>query len=118
MSLPPTPIAFTAGAVAIESWGTSPGPAAFLWCYVPDSAQRPKPQTASISLSKELKKLDWNFVGPTTVDAFMQAMGLVNDHPHGCMIRKKVEHARKNFVRRVADKRLICDKRRLRFASD
>jgi DNA-3-methyladenine glycosylase I len=49
---------------------------------------------ASIALSKDLKKRGWSFVGPTTVYAFMQAMGLVNDHLAGCVIRKAVEAKR------------------------
>jgi DNA-3-methyladenine glycosylase I len=78
--------------------------AAFIWRYEPDAAQLPKPQTAStsaasIALSKDLKKQGWKFVGPTTVYAFMQAMGLVNDHVEDCAIRAKVERARKNFRR-------------------
>jgi DNA-3-methyladenine glycosylase I len=40
-----------------------------------------------MALSKDLKRRGWKFVGPTTVFAFMQAMGLVNDHAHGCAIR-------------------------------
>ena len=78
--------------------------AAFIWRYEPDSQQQAKPQTASTSveslaLSKDLKKLGWKFVGPTTVYAFMQAMGLINDHVEGCVIRAKVERARKDFKR-------------------
>jgi DNA-3-methyladenine glycosylase I len=78
--------------------------AAFIWRYEPDAAPRAKPQTAStsaesIALSKELKKQGWKFVGPTTVYAFMQAMGLLNDHVEDCVIRVKVERARKNFRR-------------------
>ena len=49
---------------------------------------------ASVALSKDLKKRGWNFVGPTTVYAFMQAMGLVNDHAVGCVTRAEVEAAR------------------------
>jgi len=76
--------------------------AAFVWRY--ESKQQAKPQTAStsaesIALSKDLKKLGWAFVGPTTVYAFMQAMGLVNDHAEDCVIRSKVERARKGFRR-------------------
>ncbi len=75
---------------------------ALLWRYEAD--QKRKPQTAptspeSIALSKELKKRGWKFVGPTTMYAFMQAMGLVNDHVEDCVIRTKVERARKNFKR-------------------
>jgi DNA-3-methyladenine glycosylase I len=78
--------------------------AAFIWRYEPDSKQRVKPQTAStsaeaIALSKDLKKLGWTFVGPTTVYAFMQAMGLINDHVDDCVIRSKVERARESFRR-------------------
>ena len=43
--------------------------------------------------------MGWKFVGPTTVYAFMQAMGLINDHVEDCVIRAKVERARKNFTR-------------------
>jgi DNA-3-methyladenine glycosylase I len=43
----------------------------------------------SIAMSKDLKKRGWSFVGPTTVYAFMQAMGLVNDHLDGCHVREK-----------------------------
>ena len=76
--------------------------AAFIWRYEPK--QLAKPQTVStsaeaIALSKDLKKLGWKFVGPTTVYAFMQAMGLINDHVADCVIRSKVERARKSFRR-------------------
>ena len=78
--------------------------AAFIWRYEPDKKQLAKPQSVSISteslaLSKDLKKMGWKFVGPTTVYAFMQAMGLINDHVIGCVIRSKVERARKSFKR-------------------
>jgi DNA-3-methyladenine glycosylase I len=78
--------------------------AAFIWRYEPDPKHRGKPQTISTSpestaLSKDLKKLGWKFVGPTTVYALMQAMGLVNDHVEDCVIRAKVERARKGFER-------------------
>jgi DNA-3-methyladenine glycosylase I len=78
--------------------------AAFIWRYEPDGKQLAKPQTASTSaeslaLSKDLKKQGWKFVGPTTVYAFMQAMGLINDHVEDCVIRAKAERARRNFRR-------------------
>ncbi|OIQ93798.1 DNA-3-methyladenine glycosylase 1 [mine drainage metagenome] len=78
--------------------------AAFVWRYEPDMKQLAEPQTASASaeslaLSKDLKKMGWKFVGPTTAYAFMQAMGLINDHVPGCVIRSKVDHARKSFRR-------------------
>jgi len=76
--------------------------AAFVWSYEPDTNQVRVPQSAStspesISLAKELKKRGWKFVGPTTVYAFMQAMGLFNDHVEGCVTRDKVDIARKAF---------------------
>ncbi len=78
--------------------------AAFIWRYEPNVKQLAQPQTAStseasIALSKQLKKLGWKFVGPTTVYAFMQAMGLINDHVEGCVVRAKVERARDSFKR-------------------
>jgi DNA-3-methyladenine glycosylase I len=78
--------------------------AAFIWGFEPTGQQLAPPQTAStstasIALSKTLKKQGWKFVGPTTVYAFMQAMGLINDHVEGCVIRAKVERARKQFQR-------------------
>jgi len=76
--------------------------AAFFWRYEPDPDSLGKPQTASTSpesvqLSKDLKKLGWKFVGPTTVYAFIQAMGLINDHVEGCVVRDQVAKARKAF---------------------
>jgi DNA-3-methyladenine glycosylase I len=53
----------------------------------------------SVALSKDLKKRGWSFVGPTTVYAFMQAMGLVNDHLSGCFCRVEVERERKALTR-------------------
>ena len=78
--------------------------AAYAWRYEPDPANLPPPQSQttspeSIAMSRDLKKRGWKFVGPTTVYAFMQAMGLINDHVEGCIIRAKVEEARAAFVR-------------------
>ena len=78
--------------------------ATFIWRYEPDANQLANPQSASTSaesdtLSKALKKQGWKFVGPTTVYAFMQAMGLINDHVEDCVIRAQVERARKSFKR-------------------
>lgn len=78
--------------------------AAFIWRYAPKERRLAKPQTVSTSaeslaLSKDLKKRGWAFVGPTTVYAFMQAMGLINDHVEDCVIRAKVERAYKAFRR-------------------
>jgi DNA-3-methyladenine glycosylase I len=49
------------------------------------------------ALAADLKRRGWRFVGPTTVYAFMQAMGLVNDHLEGCQARAQVETARGSF---------------------
>ena len=78
--------------------------AAYVWRFEPDPSSLAAPQTAStsaesVALSKDLKKRGWKFVGPTTVYAFMQAMGLINDHVEDCVIRAKVERARKHFKR-------------------
>ncbi len=84
--------------------------AAFFWRYEPDAASRPKkmdwqtlramPTTPqSVALSKDLKKRGWTFVGPTTVYAFMQAVGIVNDHVDGCCRRAPVERERAAFRR-------------------
>lgn len=78
--------------------------AAFFWRFEADIETLPAPQTQStseesVALSKALKKRGWKFVGPTTAYAFMQAMGLINDHAVGCAIREEVEAARKHFVR-------------------
>ena len=77
--------------------------AAFVWQYEPQSRKRPNPLLAktpeSSHLSKALKDRGWSFVGPTTIYAFMQAMGMVNDHVEGCVTRAKVEKARKAFER-------------------
>jgi DNA-3-methyladenine glycosylase I len=53
----------------------------------------------SMALAKDLKRRGWRFVGPTTVYAFMQAMGLVNDHLDGCDVAARVERARSKFTR-------------------
>jgi len=78
--------------------------AAFFWAYEPDPKLLGKPQsvstsTESVALAKDLKKRGWKFVGPTTAYAFMQAMGLVNDHVERCVIRAKVETERQKFRR-------------------
>lgn len=78
--------------------------AAFFWRYEPPASERAAAQSVSVSphsvlLSKELKKRGWKFVGPTTVYAFMQAMGLVNDHVEACAVWADVEAARQSFCR-------------------
>jgi DNA-3-methyladenine glycosylase I len=86
--------------------------AAFFWSYEPSAAGLAAPQTAStsavsIALSKELKKRGWKFVGPTTVYAFMQAMGLINDHVEACVVRERVAVARADFELPTATSILI-----------
>jgi len=78
--------------------------ASFVWRFEPTSAPAEATLAAStspesIALSKELKKRGWSFVGPTTVYAFMQAMGLVNDHAADCVFRAAATEDRKAFVR-------------------
>jgi DNA-3-methyladenine glycosylase I len=84
--------------------------AKFFWSFEPGPQDRPElmdlatlranPTTAvSTSLSKALKKRGWTFVGPTTVYAFMQAMGMVNDHLDGCFCQAEVQQLRLNFKR-------------------
>ncbi len=75
--------------------------AAFVWRYEAQTPAPPQSQTTSpesIALSKALKKRGWKFVGPTTIFAFMQAMGLVNDHAEGCISRAKATELREGFV--------------------
>ena len=84
--------------------------AAFIWRYEPEPENRPQKldkatlftlgKTAeSTALSKDLKKRGWSFVGPTTAYAFMQSVGLVNDHIAGCHCRDHVEADRAAFIR-------------------
>lgn len=86
--------------------------AAYFWSHEPPLSSRPDKFDAaslkalgktpeSLALSKDLKKRGWSFVGPTTVYAFMQAMGLVNDHLEGCICREEVERQRNSFKRPV-----------------
>lgn len=83
---------------------------AYIWQFEPKADNRPTTfdyQTLikltaspeSIALSKDLKKRGWKFVGPTIIYAFMQAIGMVNDHIDGCYCRPIVEEKRKNFKR-------------------
>ena len=76
--------------------------ATYFWRFEPDPSTLGEPQSVStsaesIALSKDLKKRGWKFVGPTTAFAFMQAMGLLNDHVDACLSRPKVASARKRF---------------------
>src|SRR5688572_6908643 len=82
--------------------------AAYVWRYEPAPRSRPKTLThaallanttspEATAMSKDLRKRGWAFVGPTTAYAFMEAMGLVNDHLTGCALRHEVERERKAF---------------------
>lgn len=80
--------------------------AKYFWSYEPKNRAPIKsisdvPATTDIStaISKDLKKRGWSFVGPTTAYAFMQAMGMVNDHIVGCYCYEKIEKARAEFIR-------------------
>ncbi len=77
--------------------------AAYVWRHEPDAASLPPhgaaTSAASIALSKDLKKRGWAFVGPTTVHAFLQAMGLINDHAESCAVRAEAAQAREAFRR-------------------
>lgn len=82
--------------------------AAFVWQFEPAAKSRPKIMTRaalmkrtttpeSTALSKALKRQGWRFVGPTTVYAFMQAAGIVNDHLRGCVAQEQCHSARLKF---------------------
>ncbi|MBB6122898.1 DNA-3-methyladenine glycosylase I [Sphingobium subterraneum] len=88
---------------AVEMVTSEGSLAAFFWRFeraLPDGVapQSVSTTASSEALSKELKKRGWRFVGPTTVYAFMQAMGLVNDHAESCVIRPEVAAARAAFT--------------------
>jgi DNA-3-methyladenine glycosylase I len=84
--------------------------AAYFWRFEPAPRDRPRrldeatlrampTSPASVALSKDLKRRGWKFVGPTTMYALMQAMGLVNDHEDRCVVRRAVEADRRAFRR-------------------
>lgn len=84
--------------------------AAFFWSFEPEGSERPTLVTvdwlrgntttpASIALAKALKSRGWSFVGPTTMYALMQALGLVNDHVEQCCVRADIEDRRARFTR-------------------
>lgn len=86
------------------------GLAAYAWSYEPEPRHRPRRLThdrlltmattpASVAMSRDLRARGWTFVGPTTAYAFMQAMGLVNDHLEGCAVRDDCERRRAAFRR-------------------
>jgi DNA-3-methyladenine glycosylase I len=93
---------------ALELRGEFGSLAAYFWRWAPGAQARPRRLTrralmalattpASVALSRDLRARGWTFVGPTTIYAFMQAMGLVNDHVEGCAIRARAEAAARRF---------------------
>lgn len=92
---------------AVDTYGSL---GALLWRYEPPQSRRPARVTHasltsraktidSTQLAKDLKTMGWQFFGPTTAYAFMQAMGLVNDHLEGCFVRERCQHHRAQFPR-------------------
>jgi DNA-3-methyladenine glycosylase I len=90
----------------VDEWGSF---AAYVWSF--EAAEERPPEAAtidwrranttspeSVAMARDLKRRGFSFVGPTTVYAFMQAMGLVNDHLEGCYVKQEVEAARAAFV--------------------
>jgi DNA-3-methyladenine glycosylase I len=78
--------------------------AAYFWPHAefgPSPAQLAPTTAVSKAVSKDLKRRGWTFVGPTTVYAFMQAMGLVNDHLDGCWVRARAERDRRSAWERI-----------------
>ena len=89
---------------AIELLNEKGSLAAHLWSFAPAREERgepawPLPPTTpdSVALSRDLKRRGWAFVGPTTAYAFMQAVGMVDDHLVGCDVRNAVEEERRRF---------------------
>jgi DNA-3-methyladenine glycosylase I len=83
--------------------------ASHVWSFMPPPGERPRRMTraalakltecpSSVALGRDLKRRGFSFVGPTTMYAFMQSMGLVNDHLEGCAFRAQVEVDRKAFL--------------------
>ena len=89
----------------VEEFGSL---AAYIWSWAPESAPSaptgkdslPASTPDSTALAKDLKRRGWTFVGPTTVYAFMQSMGLVNDHIEGCFARPECEAERAAWLHR------------------
>jgi DNA-3-methyladenine glycosylase I len=74
----------------------------YMWPYATFTdppTEIPALTSTSTAISKDLKRRGWSFVGPTTVYAFMQAMGLVNDHLEDCWVRQRSEQARRKIYR-------------------
>jgi DNA-3-methyladenine glycosylase I len=87
------------GSFAAYVWKFEPEPWARPHILARESLMRISTNDESIAMSKELRRRGWAFVGPTTAYAFMEAMGLVNDHLTGCHLREEVELMRARFQR-------------------
>ncbi|BDG02868.1 3-methyladenine DNA glycosylase [Anaeromyxobacter oryzae] len=87
------------GSLAAYFWGFEPAPAARPRRLTLATLRRMSTTPESVALSKDLRKRGWTFVGPTTSYAFMQAVGIVNDHLDGCSFRARAERARRTFER-------------------
>lgn len=101
---------------AIEMVDEEGSLAAYFWSFEPSSEQRPAKldhatlcslakTDISTQLSKDLKKRGWSFVGPTTMYAFFQSAGIVNDHIEGCHYRAQSDEARAAFTRPARSRR-------------
>lgn len=99
---------------ARELAGQTGSLASYFWSWEPSLQSRPPcldhdtllsltKTPESTAMSRDLKRRGWTFVGPTTAYAFMQAMGLVNDHIQGCYVRSRIERLRKTFRRPYSD---------------
>ncbi len=89
------------GALAKLVWAHEPAASTRPTHITPQVASTLTQSAASVGLSKALKKRGFNFVGPTTMYAFMQSMGVVNDHLEGCAHQAQVQAARAAFVRPI-----------------
>lgn len=76
--------------------------ASYFWSWADEAdtppGEIPATTPTSTTLSKDLRKRGWSFVGPTTVYAFMQSEGIVNDHLKGCHVREACEAARRGLL--------------------
>ncbi len=95
---------------ARELAGETGSLASYFWSWEPSPQSRPPcldhaallsltKTPESTAMSRDLKRRGWTFVGPTTAYAFMQAMGLVNDHIQDCFVRSRIDDLRASFQR-------------------
>lgn len=87
------------GSLASYFWSWEPSPQSRPPCLDHDTLLSFTKTPESTAMSRDLKRRGWTFVGPTTAYAFMQAMGLVNDHLSGCFVRSRIEAMRATFQR-------------------